>query len=70
MGKIFGINKDSFAQSKGNSEKLIQGMERMIIENGGRVIDNFEKAMFIIQEDGFNPNIWKEEQEELEESGG
>jgi hypothetical protein len=29
-------------------------MEKVIIENGGRVIDDAAKAKFILQEDGFN----------------
>lgn len=37
-------------------------MERVIIANGGIVIDShehgLEKAAFVIQEDGFDPEIW------------
>lgn len=34
-------------------------MEKVIIENGGRVIDDMTKAKFVLQEDGFNQQIWK-----------
>ena len=33
-------------------------MERTIISNGGVMIDSLDDAAFVIQEDGFDPNIW------------
>ena len=43
-------------------------MERMIIENGGRVIDDTNHSMFVIHEDGHNVNIWNEGDEEPAET--
>ena len=34
-------------------------MEKVIIQNGGVVIDSVEEAAIIIQEDGYDPKIWQ-----------
>ena len=39
-------------------------MEKVIIENGGRVIEDTETAMYILQEDGFDSAIWQKRNEE------
>ena len=43
-------------------------MEKVIIENGGRVIDDIAKAKFVVQEDGFDQQIWKGKGEETNSS--
>ena len=39
-------------------------MERVIISNGGVVIDSQDAAAYIIQEDGFDPEIWQKMSDE------
>lgn len=39
-------------------------MERAVIERGGRVIDDITKSMFVIQEDGFDSQIWSKKTDE------
>jgi hypothetical protein len=34
-------------------------MEKVVIENGGRMMDDENQSMYLIQEDGYDPNIWK-----------
>jgi hypothetical protein len=38
-------------------------MEKVIIENGGRVIDDYKAAMYKVQEDGFDSSIWDNQEE-------
>jgi len=49
-GKLFAICHESYSDSQVD----VNYMEKVIIENGGRVIDDAAKAKFILQEDGFN----------------
>ena len=36
-------------------------MEKTIIENGGRVIDDIAQAFFVVEEDGWDKEIWKQD---------
>ena len=58
QGKTFKICHDGF-----NPSTNFEQMEKLVIENGGRVIDG-EKAMFTIQEDGFDQSIWKKKSDD------
>jgi hypothetical protein len=61
-GKTFAINQVSFNKK---TAKDFEDMERVIISNGGVMIDSIEDAAFVIQEDGFDPNIWNKMDEEI-----
>ena len=39
-------------------------MERTVIENSGLLIDDEQKAKFVIMKDGINPKIWDENGDE------
>ncbi len=56
-GKTFTINEKSF-ENTDDSEIYMENMRKIIIENGGKIMDHSEKAHFIIQEDGFAAGIW------------
>lgn len=61
-GKLFAICHESYSDSQVD----INYMEKVIIENGGRVIDDAAKAKFILQEDGFNQLIWQQKGDQVE----
>ena len=47
-------------------QEKIEHLEKTIIENSGRVIDQFKQSMFLIIDDGFDQNIWDDsDQNEL-----
>jgi hypothetical protein len=56
-GQTFTINEKSF-ENTDDAEIYMENMRKIIIENGGRVLDHSDKAHFIIQEDGFATGIW------------
>jgi hypothetical protein len=33
-------------------------MEKVILERGGRIIDDTTKCMHLLQEDGFDSKVW------------
>ena len=41
------------------TEDEIEGMKRMIFQNGGKVVDKDAKAKFVIYEDGWDPEVWQ-----------
>ena len=41
------------------SEDEIEGMKRVIFQNGGKVVDKDAKANFVIYEDGWDPLVWQ-----------
>lgn len=53
--KTFAINKESFIHK---TSKDFDDLERIIISNGGTVIDSLEGTAFVIQEDGYDQDIW------------
>ncbi len=67
-GKTFAICEESFIdpELKDNDSHIIdvqervQHIEKLVIENSGRVIDSQSQAMFLIMDDGFDKNIWNE----------
>ena len=47
-------------------QEKIEHLEKTIIENSSRVIDQFKQSMFLIIDDGFDQNIWDDsDQNEL-----
>lgn len=48
----------------------MEGMRRTIMENGGQVVQADVKANYVIFEDGFDPNIWKNSNKEQKDSYG
>jgi glutamate dehydrogenase/leucine dehydrogenase len=42
-------------------------MRRMLIENGGKVVDKSDNARYIICEDGFNKKLWVNDNEKVDE---
>ena len=47
-------------------QEKIEHLEKTIIENSGRVIDDLKQSMFLIIDDGFDQNIWDDsDQNEL-----
>lgn len=44
-------------------QEFIQTLEKKIIENSGRVIDQASQAMFLVMQDGFDENIWDPNQQ-------
>lgn len=47
-------------------QEKIEHLEKTIIENSGRVIDQLKQSMFLIIDDGFDQNIWDDsDQNEL-----
>lgn len=68
-GKTFAILEESFinADLKDDDDYVvsvqekIKAIEKVIIENSGRVIDNTQQSKYLILEDGFDPKIWDEE---------
>ena len=56
MGKAFTLCKASYGSKAMEKEK--NQIEKVIIEYGGSVYEDEDKAKYIIQEDGINPNIW------------
>lgn len=71
-GKTFAILEESFIvpERKDDDEHIVQvqefvqGLEKKIIENSGRVIDQAGQAMFLIMQDGFDEHIWDAEPED------
>jgi hypothetical protein len=55
--QTFAILEKSFLQH--DNEDYIEGMRRTIIENGGQVVQSDKKANYIIFEDGYDNNIWR-----------
>ena len=53
-GKTFAFNKDCFAPDTDFSK-----MEKTILEYGGRVIECTRTPLFLIQDDGYDPEVWK-----------
>ena len=56
MGKAFTLCKASYGSKAMEKEK--NQIEKVIIEYGGSVYEDEDKAKYIIQEDGINPDIW------------
>jgi hypothetical protein len=55
MGDTFAIRAESFTSL---DESSIQKMEKAIIQNGGHIKEDPSEAKFLVQEDGFDPEIW------------
>ena len=49
---------DSFL-SAGETEDYVEGLKRRIIENGGIVVGQNDRANYVVQEDGYFPQIWQ-----------
>ena len=47
LGRTFAVRKESY-----KDPKQVAHMEQVIIERGGRVIDDISKCMYLLQEDG------------------
>ena len=60
MGKTFALTRESY---KDVAEAEIILIEKTIIENGGRVIDDTTKSQMLLQEDGFDQSRWKNHHE-------
>lgn len=67
----FAINEEAYSAAAGtetlvrswgefdSAEDMIEYMARMIIENGGKVVDMSHKANYVVTEDGTVPDIWQ-----------
>ena len=53
----FAIDEDSF-RKQDVKEGELEGMKRLIVENGGVVVNMKDGAHYLVQEDGSNNNIW------------
>lgn len=56
-GATFHIINESYEQSEGALE-IIEQIERMIAELGGRLCDDPSAAMYVVHEDGYDQQIW------------
>ena len=54
----FAVLGYSFIEA-GESGDFVEGIKRRIIEYGGKVVNENDKANYVVQEDGFCPDIWK-----------
>jgi len=57
QNSTFAIIESSFLRH--DSAAYIEGMRRTIIENGGHVVKQDEKANYVIFEDGYDCDIWR-----------
>lgn len=64
MGKTFGIVKESYGGSQEQKDRLFAEIAREVIELGGRISNDYTKAMYAVMEDGHKPEIWQENIEE------
>ena len=69
-GKTFRIVAESFERDDmDEAMHIISNLEKKILEYGGRLIDDASfDAMFLVQEDGYQRDIWSAGQGEEEES--
>lgn len=54
----FAVLGHSFVDA-GESADFVEGIKRRIIEYGGKIVDENDKANYVVQEDGYMPHIWK-----------
>lgn len=53
----FAIIEKSFLAH--DSEDYIEGLRRTIIENGGHVVPHDSRANYVLFEDGYDPDVWR-----------
>ena len=55
--QTFAIVQKSFFNA-GESADYVESVRRRIFEHGGKVVGDEHKAIYVVQEDGYCPEIW------------